>query len=186
MMGSTNILYVMNGDQDNIKVLGQLVDLAKEHHARLTLLDVIDSLPPSSRMLITSISTGDLRNMVVENRLEQLETLVSRIGSDGIELRAHVLFGNHSKEIARAAAEGRYDLVIKRPENVSADRYLMRRCHCPVWLLTPDQYDAAGQLIRTRLSEPGIAQGKSPVTFSIPTGAKHREGWFSRAQALFW
>ena len=185
MTGSTNILYVMSSDQDNIKVLGQLIDLAKEQHAKLTLLDVIGSLPPSSRMLITSIPTGDLRNMVVENRLEQLESLVSRIGSDGIELQPHVLFGNHSKEIARAAADGRYDLVIKHPEKGNADRNLMRRCHCPVWLLTPSQYDAAGQLIRTRFFEPDMNQGKSPVTFSIPPGSKHREGWFSRAQALF-
>ena len=170
MIVSANILYVMSEGPDNIKVLGQLIKLAKQHHARLTLLDVIDSLPPSRRMLITSVPPGELRNIVVENRLEQLETLVSRIGSDGVELRSHVRFGGHAKEIVRAAAEGGYDLVIKSPEKGGVDRYLMRRCHCPVWLLTPEEYDASGQLIPTRFPESRINRGKPPVTLSHFSG----------------
>ncbi len=163
MIVSANVLYVVSEGPDNIKVLGQLIRLAKQRHASLTLLDVIDSLPPSRRMLVTSIPPGDLKNIVVEDRLEQLETLVSRMGSDGAELRSQVRFGGQGKEIVRAAAEGGYDLVIKSPEKGGVDRYLMRHCHCPVWLLTPEEYDASGQLIPTRFPDPGINRGKPPI-----------------------
>lgn len=55
-----NILYVMDGDLNGMKALEQVMTLASEHNANLTLLDVIKSLPPATRMLITSASTGDL------------------------------------------------------------------------------------------------------------------------------
>ena len=41
---STNMLYVMSRDLNNIRILGQVVKFAQEHAASLTVLDVIDSV----------------------------------------------------------------------------------------------------------------------------------------------
>ena len=184
-MLSKKILYVMNADPDNIKVLGQVIKFAGERRASVTVLDVIDSLPPTSRMLITSVPAGDLRDSLVRSRLDQLETLIARLGSDAVELRPRVLFGKHAKQIVSEANDGGYDLVIKSPESGGADRYLLKHCHCPVWLLLPGDYDAAGQLLPSHGPELAVANDTLPPRFSPPTGSGHRTGWFSRAQALF-
>ena len=147
MVLDRNMLYVMSADPNNLRILGQVIRFAQEHHARLTLLDVIDSLPRASRMLITSVPTSNLRNGIVRNRLEQLEMLVSRIGSGAVELRARVLFGHRAKQIVHETKDGGYDLVIKSPERGGTDRYLLKHSECPVWLLQPDDYDAAGQCL---------------------------------------
>ena len=145
----SNMLYVMSPDPDNIRVLGQVIKFAGECHARLTLFDVIDSLPRTSRMLVTSVPIDNLRNGIVRNRLEQLEMLVSRMESGTVELRARVLFGHRAKQIMHEAKDSGYDLVIKSPERGRTDRFILKHCACPVWLLQPDDYDAAGQLQAT-------------------------------------
>lgn len=163
MMSSMGILYVMNGDLNNMKIFGQVINFAKQNLADLTLLDVIDSLPRSSRMLITSVPTADLRDSIVHERLDQLEALVSRIGSGSGDLRSRVLFGNHAKEIAHEAAEGGYDLVIKSAEKGPTDKYLLRKCSCPVWLLEPDDYDVYGQIAATHCPQLSM-QGKKATS----------------------
>ena len=150
MAPSLHILYVLSEDQNNLKTLGQVIEFARKHHAKLTLLDVIDSLPSSKRMLITSVPTGELKNRVVRDRLAQLMDLSSRFGADSYELRPRVLFGNPVKEVAHEASTGGYHLVIKISNKDRTDKRLLNNCSCPVWILKPDDYDDCGQLIASR------------------------------------
>ena len=185
MMRSTSILYVMSGGLHNIKTIGQVMMFANIHQASLTLLEVIDSLPPSTRMLITAEFTADLRDRLVRNRLGQLEALVSRIRQDSGELRSRVRFGSHAKEIEREAAEGGYDLVIKKSQQGRTDKHLLRNCNCPVWLLKPDDYDASGLLLASRAPQFALKEKKLAVEPSLATGVETHASWFSRAQELF-
>lgn len=169
MTRSMSILYVMSDEPNNMKVLGQVMKFAEQHRANLTLLHVIDSLPQSSRMLVTSIPTGDIRNSVVRRRLAQLEALISRIRFGSGELRPRVRFGEHAIEITREAAEGGYDLVIKNPEKGKTDKYLLRNCNCPVWLLTPDGYDEYGQLLASRGPQFTMKDEQPPVKLRVAT-----------------
>ena len=182
---STNMLYVMSRDLNNIKILGQVIKLAKERKASLTVLDVIDSLPRANRMLITAVPTADLRDNLVSCRLGELEALVSRFGSDANALQPRVTFGDRATEIVREAADGAYDLVIKNPGRRRTDRDLLQNCSCPVWLLKPDDYDAAGQLIASRCPLWKTADSTAAVQYRITPAAKPRAGWVSRAQTLF-
>ena len=179
------MLYVMSRDLNNIKILGQVIKFAKEHTASLTVLDVIDSLPRASRMLITAVPTADLRDNLVSTRLDEIEALVSRIGSDAIALQPRVRFGDRATEIVRAAADGAYDLVIKNPGRRRTDRNLLRNCSCPVWLLEPDNYDAAGQLITSRCPLWKTADSTAAVQYRITPAPKLRASWFARAPTLF-
>lgn len=169
-----SILYVIDGDLSNMNVLDEVKFLAKEHQASLTLLDVIESLHRTDRMAITYMPTGEIRNRIVAKRLNQLEELISMIGQDNDDLRPRVLFGKRAREIAREAAEGGYDLVIKTPEKGRTDKYLLRNCKCPLWLLQPDDYDTAGQIC-TSLARHFTAQEKQqPAGFGITA----RAGYF--------
>lgn len=185
MTHSMNILYVMRADLNNIKILGQVIKFAQQHQASLTLLDVIESLPASSRMLVTSVPAGELRDSVVRDRLAQLEELILRIGSGTDELRPCVLFGNHAKTIAREAEQGGYDLVIKSPEEGRTDRHLLQNCDCPVWLLTPDNYDSAGQIISSHSPLFTSKEEKLAVDSRLAYETKSHVNWVSRAQDLF-
>ena len=179
MTHSMNILYVMSADLNNFKILGQVIKFAQRNRACLTLLDVIGSLPAPSRMLITSVPTSELRNSVVRNRLEQLQDLIIRCGSDCVEMQARVLFGNRAKEIAGETAHDDYDLVIKNPEKGRTDRYLLRNCDCPVWLLKADDFDAAGQILSSR--NPQLTTREAVLA----RDSNSHFDWYSRAQALF-
>lgn len=156
-----NILYVMSSGLDNIRILGQVVRFAEERAASLTVVDVIDALPRSSRMLVTAVPTTDLRDQVVRARLDELEQLVSRLGTGSLVLRPLALFGNPAREIVREAADGSYDLVIKSHGKIGTDRFLRRNCSCPVWVLQPGDYDDAGQLVATGCPAAGRANAVS-------------------------
>ena len=181
-MLATKMLYVMSADPNNIKVLGQLMKLSRECLATLTLLDVIDSLPRTSRMLVTSVPTGDLKDSLVNSRRQQLETLVSRIGSASVELLPRVRFGNRAKQIVCEAKAGDYDLVIKSPENGSRDRYLLKNCPCPVWLLKPDDYDEVGQLLTSHCPQLAGDDGVPPKQFNPAAGSAHRADPIARTK----
>ncbi len=185
MTHTMNILYVMSADLNNFKILGQVIKFAQHNQASLTLLDVIDSLPASSRMLITSVPAGELRNSVVRDRLQQLEDLISRLGSDAVEMRPRVLFGNHAKEIARETAQGGYDLMIRRADEGRTDRYLLRNSDCPVWLLKASDFDAAGQILPSRSPLFMTKKERRVVDSGLARNTKPQINWFSRAQALF-
>ena len=163
-----NILYVMSSGLDNVRILGQVIRFAEAKAASLTVIDIIDALPRSSRMLVTAVPTADLRDHVVRARLDELEQLVSRLGTGSLVLRPLALFGNPAREIVREAADGSYDLVIKSRGKAGTDRYLQKNCGCPVWVLQPDDYDDAGQLVTTGCPAAGRTNAVS-----------HAWAWFS-------
>lgn len=166
-----NILYIINKDLCDMKVLDQVKILANEHQATLTLLDVIESLPRSDRMSITYMPTREIRNRVVANRLNQLEELISMVGQDNDDLRPRVLFGKRSREITREAAEGGYDLVIKTPEKGRTDKYLMHNCTCPLWVLKPGDYEANGQICTSLARHFTAKEKRQAAGFGITTRA---------------
>ena len=142
----TNILYIMDSEMSGMQALEHVMLLARDHRANVTLLDVIEKLPSSTRMLVTAMPTGDLKNNVIRKQSRQLEELASMLECGPVELRTRVLFGNPAKEIVREATDGGYDLVIKRPGRSRTDNYLLRNCRCPVLLLKPEDcqtYDEA-------------------------------------------
>ena len=141
-----SILYIMDDEMSGMKALEYVMLLARDHRAKVTLLDVIEKLPSSTRMLVTAMSPGDLRDIAIHKKSHQLEELASRMDCGSCKLRTQVLFGNPVKEIVSAATDGGYDLVIKRPGKNRTDNYLLRNCKCPVLLLKPEDcqtYDEA-------------------------------------------
>ena len=118
--------------------------LAKQNHARLTVVDVVGQLPSDLQSAITTLTLKELQDIVVKERLNQLEKLVKKAHKKGIRVSTKVLIGTPFLEIIRDVLHNHYDLVIKSAERKSTaskllfgstDLNLMRKCPCPVWVI---------------------------------------------------
>ena len=147
MKHHARVLYVMDGNFSEFETLKQVLDLAEEYKLELTLFEIADSIAPSARLMVTSMPLNNLKDLTLKNRHRHLEALISIIGPRSFKLRARTSFGKRAKEIVSEAAQGNHDLVIKRCENGSTDKRVLRDCQCPVWVLRPEDYKESGQII---------------------------------------
>ncbi len=132
------VLYVIDDDLEGMETLRRVLLMAEELGWQLTLFNVIESSGSSARMLVTLVSPDELKARIVASRKLQLEALISMVTHDSCDLKARVAFGNRAKEIKREFANDGYDLLIKRGENNSIDKFLLKNCDQPVWLLSSD------------------------------------------------
>lgn len=139
-----NILYVMVPDGDNQHALKRAVTLAESNQARLTVVEVIDEMPPNEKLL------DDLQEKIIVEQHRRLNEVVSTINKN-IEVQKKVLIGISFLEITREVLRDGHDLVIKMAESGglldrvfgSDDMHLLRKCPCPVWLVkskSPETY----------------------------------------------
>lgn len=149
MKQSANILFVMGGKSGDTSCLRQAIVIARETNSSLTVLDVMESLPRSARMLVTAMPAGELKNSMLTKRQDQLEELLTMIKPDAVDMRVRVRFGNRAKEVAREAADGGHDVVVKCSEKGRIDRYLSSNCMCPVQLLKSDGSLVSGESLRS-------------------------------------
>lgn len=147
MRYNSKVLYVMDGNFSEFETLKQLLDLAEEYRLELTLFEIADRIAPSARLMVTSMPLNSLEDLTLRNRHRHLEALISIIGPRSFKLLARTSFGNRAKEIVSEATQGNHDLVIKRCEEGSADKRVLRDCQCPVWVLRPEDYEESGQII---------------------------------------
>ncbi len=143
-MRFSNILLALDSDAGNALALQRAIQLARKENARLTVCDVVDSIPGDYRRLITAITPRELTDSIVAARLERAEVLIGTVDSSDLSIDAKVLVGRAHIEIPRLVRDGLYDLVIKpiagrrvvRAGSVTRKyRELMRRCPCPIWLV---------------------------------------------------
>ncbi len=141
-----NILLVTYGSGDRRAAFKRAVRLAKENQARLTLVDVLEKLPPETTTLPKGISHAELEAKVTRQQHERSDRLVASIRDEGVDISAKVLVGKPFIEIIREVLRNKHDLVIKSaPAKTkgkaslfrSTDMQLMRACPCPVWLIKP-------------------------------------------------
>ena len=158
----SSILYIMDNEMSGMQALEYVMLLARDHRANVTLLDVIEKLPSSTRMLVTAMAPGDLRDGAIHKKSGQLEELASMLDCGPGELRTRVLFGKPAKEIVREATAGGYDLVIKRPGKHRTDNYLQRNCSCPVLLLKSEDCQTYGEALASLNHQ--YAQARKEVT----------------------
>ena len=141
-----NILFVADGRTEVTGAFDRAVTLAKDNQARLSVIDVLDKVPPDARMLITTMSPLELEEMLTQKRVGQLEDLIAQAKDDGVQISAKVLVGTRFIEIIREVLRNNHDLVMKPARGKagstprlfgSTDRHLTRKCPCPVWIFKP-------------------------------------------------
>jgi universal stress protein E len=141
-----NILLVAGGEGWEKAALKRAVALAKNNHARLTVVDVIEELPRNLRVLITTMHLADLQKLAVAERLEELKQRIEPVLAKGFKIEAKVLVGSPFLEIIREVLRNKHDLVMKTARGKGGLRemlfgstatQLMRKCPCPVWVIKP-------------------------------------------------
>ena len=137
-----NILYVAAPDTNSLEAVERAVTLALSNQACLTVVEVIEVIPPKIKLPNQSLSHSDLQAKIVAEHRNKLKELVAS-WNQSLEIRIEVLVGNPFLEVIRKVLRSDCDLIIKSAESGglfnrvfgSDDQHLLRKCPCPVWLL---------------------------------------------------
>jgi nucleotide-binding universal stress UspA family protein len=140
-----NILCVICPGPDGSGIVARALTLAENSQARLTVVEVIDEIPPGTKLMERALSAVDLQAEIIAVHRKRLQELVASLSSN-FEIQTEVLTGVPFLEIIRDVLRNGHDLVIKMAESGglmdrvfgSDDMHLLRKCPCPVWLVTPE------------------------------------------------
>jgi len=136
------ILCVVNTALGDNAALEHAVILAENNQASLTVVDVVDKIPPNTKLIDCVLSPEELQENIVTGHRKRLEELVAP-WSRNIKIKSKVLIGISFLEIIHEVLRNGHDLVFKMAESGgvlnrvfgSDDMHLLRKCPCPVWLL---------------------------------------------------
>ena len=141
-----NILLFAGSEGGKDAALERAVTLAKNNKAKLKVVDVIEELPREMRVLIRVMSPMELKELMINERMNQLNQLIGPTRKDGVHVCAKVLVGTPFLEIIREVLRDKHDLVIKTARGKgglkeilfgSTAMHLMRKCPCPVLVVKP-------------------------------------------------
>lgn len=145
-----NILFLADGSKGEKSALTRAADLANKNHAKLTVFDAIETEDQGVFDPKTNSMIAALRKTHLQERLKELKSLCEAVVSKhpGLRVAVDVQAGNLARSAIRAVLVKHHDLVIKAPEGNtnklkmlfgSIDQKLMRKCHCPVWIIKPSR-----------------------------------------------
>ena len=140
-----NILCIVNTDMQNTIAVEYAVKLAVKNHASLTVVEVIDEIPPDTTLFERTMSSIDLQAEIISEHQNRLQELVSSLDHK-TKIKTKVLTGILFLEVIYEVLRNRHDLVFKTAESGvflnrvfgSDDMHLLRKCPCPVWLVKPE------------------------------------------------
>jgi nucleotide-binding universal stress UspA family protein len=140
-----NILCVIGTESNDSAALEYAVKLAENNQATLSVVEVVDEIPPNTKLLERVLAPEELQAKMVEEHLQRLDELVApwRVS---VDIQVHVLSGIPYLEVVKEVIRNDRDLVIKTAESGglldrvfgSDDMHLLRKCPCPVWLVKPN------------------------------------------------
>jgi nucleotide-binding universal stress UspA family protein len=93
------------------------VELAREHHAEITLLHVIET--------VEHISFDEMKQFyerLEKSAREGLKECSERYADSGLKISEIVVYGHRSKEIVNYAIENRIDLIVVASHRIDPDR----------------------------------------------------------------
>ena len=137
-----DILCVVTPDAASGTALERAATLADNNQACLTVVEVIDEIPPNTKLLDRVLSPEDLQAEMVAEHQKGLQELVVPWNGN-IKIQTKVLIGIPFLVVIREVLRNGHDLVIKTAESGglkdrvfgSDDMHLLRKCPCPVWLI---------------------------------------------------
>lgn len=142
----SNILVVADEESGSDAVFARARWLAEANGAKLTLIDVIDTSAGELARLFSALSGARAREVegdVLAYHRERLDTLADTLRDDGLSVETKVLQGVAFIETIRHVLKHENDLVLKGAHVTPGlsilrgpDLHLLRKCPCPVWILT--------------------------------------------------
>ena len=113
----SNILVPYAGSGAGDKALKHAIAMAKDYDAKITILHVVEDIPvPLSfeypeRMKIVN-ELDQIKDELKGEMQKQLDAMVTDLGKHKIKIDTVVVNGYPDEEIARIAADEKYDLII--------------------------------------------------------------------------
>ena len=141
-----NILLVLNPEGNDDATVSLAVSLARRNQSDLTLISIVEDLPPEAHMWVNALPSEGLFERVMKDHQEQLQPLIKSIVAAGVEVKTRLVSGTPFLEIIRQVLRDRHDLVMVTVEGAdglkarlfgSTTMHLMRKCPCPVWAIKP-------------------------------------------------
>ena len=137
-----DILCVVEPGERGKSALEHALTLAKNHQARLTVVDVVPRVTAGIGMPDGGPISLELQAAVMNEHQQRLAALVEPF-RNRLDFRVKVLPGVQFLEIIREVLREGHDLVIKAPSAQdwlgslfgSDDMHLLRKCPCPVLLV---------------------------------------------------
>ena len=137
-----NILCIVNTDMQDTIAVEHAAKLAENNQASLTIVEVIDEIPPNTTLFERTLSSIDLQAEIIAEHHNRLQVLVSPLGHK-TEIKIKILTGILFLEVIYEVLRNGHDLVFKTAESSvflnrifgSDDMHLLRKCPCPVWLV---------------------------------------------------
>ncbi|NKX45466.1 universal stress protein [Roseicyclus persicicus] len=142
-----SILAVLTEDSLAEVAFDRAIHLARVNGAALTLVDVIDQSPGEIGRLMAALTGqrgAEIEEDVLDYHRTRLAGFVERARAEGIEASEAILQGSPFVEVIRMVLREGHDIVIKgataaphgRGVLKGFDMHLLRKCPCPVWMLT--------------------------------------------------
>lgn len=149
----SNILFVASPGTDDSVALNQAVAIATANHAQLTVVGVIDDVGKNTRA--PRYKPNALRHAMIEQRRDELASLISGKTPAGSTIDVKVLVGKVFLEVIREVQQYQHDLVIKSAESIervshlfgSTDLSLLRNCPSPVWIVKSTQQQGYRKIV---------------------------------------
>lgn len=145
------------------------LDLARQHSAKVIIVDTVQ--PPSVAATWLTSNAEEMFNIVVAEKQKRLDQAANIFRDAGIDVKAEILFGKSSEEIARAALNEEADLVVRYMKGVNSRhesvfgttaRNLMRVCPAPL-LLIGDKPVANPKVLACVNAEHGFNENKAII-----------------------
>ncbi|MGB0497065.1 MAG: universal stress protein [Rubricella sp.] len=170
--GPRRILAVAGSGEDQ-PALQCALRLAETHGASLEVIACVEQ--PHDLSILSRLS-GTGTTALVADAVERMRaTLRERLArlAPGRDIPLVVTVGKVYLEVIRHVAAARCDFVVKAAEPLaglerflfsSTDQHLLRKCPCPVWLLTPDAPAAPKRIVAA--VDLDIADADEPETLA--------------------
>ena len=167
-----NILYLAEPGKDQTAALARAVSLAENNQARLTLLEIIE--PPRSGILEGSRTLDALFTGASQRRMAALEALTEPY-QERLDIAVKVRLGTPYLEAIREVLAENRDLVVKlaSPEEGLLERFLggtdlqlLRKCPCPVWVMSPQDKDNYRRILAAVDFDPWRAEAEETTALN--------------------
>ena len=138
-----NILVAPQGNYDKPALIAEILAVARESGAKVTLLGILDPPPDDPD---TRVALSNLHIWSSAAQLREFEKIAEALAKEGIDAAIKQRNGKLDREIIRDASSGDFDLVLKPAESEgkkleflfgSTDMQLFRMCPTPVWIFKP-------------------------------------------------
>lgn len=148
-MQFTNILVVLNPDNDKQYALARAVRLAKEQQhdqkIKITALLTVYDLSYEMSALLSSEERQEMHNTAIEQQRQAVQFYLDKYADPEIEFASHIVWNsNEADAINEEVANNNYDLVVKYTKDEESftsliftpvDWQLLRKCPAPVLMV---------------------------------------------------